>query len=80
MPVFPNKTVLILLAKKMLSRLFCTPTDGTESSSSAAEEERPVQSSSMSLTEKLDAAMIRVTCEKSERLVKNNMKHIQKEL
>ena len=53
LPVLPNKTVLILLATKMLSRLSCTRADGTESSSSAAEEEKPVQSSSMSLTEKL---------------------------
>ena len=38
LPVLPN-TVLILLAKKMLSRLSCTAADGTESSSSASEEE-----------------------------------------
>ena len=32
LPVIPNKTVLILLSKKMLSRLSCTSTDETESS------------------------------------------------
>ena len=55
--VLHYKTVLILLAKKMLSRLSCTLADGTESYSSIAEEEKPVQSSSMSLTEKLEAVI-----------------------
>ena len=80
LPVLPNKTVLILLAKKMLSRLSCTPADVTESSSSAAEEEKTVQSSSMSLTEKLDAAIKSDVIEKSEPLDNNNTKHLQKEL
>ena len=80
MPVFPNNTVLILLVKKMFSRLSCTPADGTESSSSVTEEEKPVQSSSMSLTEKLDATIKSTVIEKSEPLVNNNMKHRKIEL
>ena len=40
LPVLPNKTVLILLSKKMLSRLSCTSADGTKSSSSATEEDK----------------------------------------
>ena len=41
----------------MFSQLSSTPADGTESLSSAAEEERPVQSSFMNITEKLAAAI-----------------------
>ena len=78
LPVLPNKTVLILLAKKMLSRLYCTPADGAKSSSSATEEEKTVQSSSMGITEKLDGAIKTAVIEKSEPLDNNNMKHIQK--
>ena len=52
-PVLSNKTALILLEKKMFSRLSYIPADGTESSSSAVEEEKPFQSSSMSLLRKL---------------------------
>ena len=44
--LLPYKTVLILLTKKMLSQPSCIPSDGKESSSSAVEEEKPVQSSS----------------------------------
>ena len=40
-----------------LIRLSCTPADGTDSSLSAKDEDKPVQSSSMSPTEKLDAAI-----------------------
>ena len=50
----------------------------TESSSSAAEEDKPVQSSSMSLTEKLDATIKSDVIEKSKPLDNNNMKHLQK--
>ena len=57
LPVIHNKNVLKLLAREILSRLSCTSADGTESSSSAVEEEKPVQSSSISLTEKLDAQL-----------------------
>ena len=39
-----------------LIRLSYTPADGTESSLSATDEDKPVQSSSMSPTEKLDVA------------------------
>ena len=76
--VLPNKTVLILLANTILSRLPCTSADGTESSLGAAEEDKPVQSSSMSLTEKLDGAIKSAVIEKSEQLDNNNMKHLQK--
>ena len=76
-PVLPNKIVLILSAKKMLSRLSCTPADGTESSSSAAVAEKTVQSSSMSLTEKLEATIKSGSViEKSEPLDNNNMKYL----
>ena len=57
----------------MISRLSCTRADGTESSSGAAEEDKPVQSSSVSLTEKLDAAIKSAVIEQSEPLHNNNM-------
>ena len=62
----------------MFSRLFCTPADGTESSSSVAEEEKPVQLASMSLTQKLDATIKSAVIEKSEPLDNNKMKHFKK--
>ena len=47
-----------------LIRLSCTSADGTESSLSATDEEKSVQSSSMSPTEKLDAATKSAVIEK----------------
>ena len=61
---FLTKTVLILLANKMS----CTHADGTKSYSSASEEDKTVQSSSMILIEKLAVVIRSGVLEKSEPL------------